>query len=75
MPESVVTLVAVAFGNTPAQKEIGIGAALGGPLALSTVAYAMVGIAVLLRSVCLEDDVSCPDRRPRIGLVYPHSSG
>jgi cation:H+ antiporter len=48
LPESVVTLVAVAFGNTPAQKEIGIGAALGGPLALSTIAYAVVGIAVLL---------------------------
>jgi cation:H+ antiporter len=50
LPESVVTLVAVAFGNTPAQKEIGIGAALGGPLALSTVAYAVVGIALVLKS-------------------------
>jgi cation:H+ antiporter len=48
LPESVVTLVAVAFGNTPAQKEIGIGAALGGPLALSTIAYAVVGVTVLL---------------------------
>jgi cation:H+ antiporter len=48
LPESVVTLVAVAFGNTPAQKEIGIGAALGGPLALSTIAYAVVGIVILL---------------------------
>src|SRR6267143_536384 len=50
LPESVVTLVAVAFGNTPAQKEIGIGAALGGPLALSTVAYAVVGIALVLKA-------------------------
>jgi cation:H+ antiporter len=48
LPESVVTLVAVAFGHDPAQKQIGIGAALGGPLALSTVAYAVVGVAVLL---------------------------
>ncbi|NIE56846.1 MULTISPECIES: sodium:calcium antiporter [unclassified Burkholderia] len=47
LPESVVTLVAVAFGNSPAQKEIGVGAAIGGPLALSTVAYAVVGIALL----------------------------
>jgi cation:H+ antiporter len=47
LPESVVTLVAVAFGNSPAQKEIGVGAALGGPLALSTVAYAVVGVALL----------------------------
>jgi hypothetical protein len=50
LPESVVTLVAVAFGNTPWQKEIGIGAALGGPLALSTVAYAVVGLALVLKS-------------------------
>ncbi|ALL66435.1 Ca2+/Na+ antiporter [Paraburkholderia caribensis MBA4] len=47
LPESVVTLVAVAFGNTPATKEIGVGAAIGGPLALSTIAYAVVGIALL----------------------------
>jgi cation:H+ antiporter len=43
LPESVVTLVAVAFGAGAAQKQIGIGAALGGPLVLATVAYAVVG--------------------------------
>ncbi|MBL6854494.1 MAG: sodium:calcium antiporter [Alphaproteobacteria bacterium] len=48
LPESVVTLVATAFGNSTASKEIGIGAALGGPLALSTVAYGVVGIAMLV---------------------------
>lgn len=47
LPESVVTLVAVAFGGTPAHKEIGVGAAIGGPLALSTIAYAVVGVAML----------------------------
>jgi cation:H+ antiporter len=47
LPESVVTLVAVAFGTTPAHKEIGVGAAIGGPLALSTVAYAVVGVVLL----------------------------
>ncbi|MFD1561426.1 sodium:calcium antiporter [Paraburkholderia silviterrae] len=47
LPESVVTLVAVAFGADAAHKEIGIGAAIGGPLALSTVAYAVVGVALL----------------------------
>lgn len=47
LPESVVTLVAVAFGTTPAAKEVGVGAAIGGPLALSTVAYAVVGFALL----------------------------
>ncbi|GAB7537634.1 sodium:calcium antiporter [Burkholderia sp. 22PA0099] len=47
LPESVVTLVAVAFGDSPATKEIGVGAAIGGPLALSTVAYAVVGVSLL----------------------------
>jgi cation:H+ antiporter len=43
LPESVVTFVAVAFGGTAAHKQIGVGAALGGPLVLATVAYAVVG--------------------------------
>jgi cation:H+ antiporter len=47
LPESVVTLVAVAFGTTPAQHDIGVGAALGGPLVLSTIAYAVVGLVFL----------------------------
>ena len=48
LPESVVTFVAVVFGATAAQKAIGVGAALGGPLALSTIAYATVGVTLLL---------------------------
>jgi cation:H+ antiporter len=47
LPESAVTLVAVAFGATAAQKDIGVGAALGGPLVLATIAYATVGITLL----------------------------
>jgi cation:H+ antiporter len=47
LPESVVTLVATAFATHPSQQEIGIGAALGGPLALSTVAYAAIGGTLL----------------------------
>jgi cation:H+ antiporter len=50
LPESVVTFVAVAFGSGVAAKELGIGAALGGPLALSTIAYATVGIMLILTS-------------------------
>lgn len=48
LPESIVTFVAVVFGVTAAQKEIGVGAALGGPLVLATLAYAVVGIGLLL---------------------------
>ena len=47
LPESVVTLVATAFGRTDAQRELGVGAALGGPLALATIAYGIVGLALL----------------------------
>jgi cation:H+ antiporter len=47
LPESVVTLVAVAFGTGAASKDLGVGAALGGPLALSTIAYATVGIVLI----------------------------
>lgn len=48
LPESVVTFVAVVWGNTDAQRDIGVGAALGGPLVLGTIAYAMVGLVFLL---------------------------
>jgi cation:H+ antiporter len=46
LPESAVTFVAVILGKTPAQKDIGVGAALGGPLVLATIAYAVVGVAL-----------------------------
>jgi cation:H+ antiporter len=47
LPESVVTFVAVIFGDSEAQKEIGVGAALGGPLVLGTITYAVVGLVFL----------------------------
>lgn len=48
LPESVVTFVAVVLGNSEAQKEIGVGAALGGPLVLGTITYAVVGLVFLV---------------------------
>ena len=47
LPESVVTFVAVVFGNTDAERDIGVGAALGGPLVLSTLAYGVVGLTFM----------------------------
>jgi cation:H+ antiporter len=47
LPESAVTFMAVAFGGTAEQKDIGVGAAMGGPLVLSTLAYAVVGLALM----------------------------
>jgi cation:H+ antiporter len=48
LPESVVTFVAVVFGHDTAAKNIGVGAALGGPLVLATIAYPIVGIMLLI---------------------------
>jgi len=47
LPESVVTLVAVTMGHTDHSKEIGVGAAMGGPLALATIAYGVSGYMLL----------------------------
>lgn len=46
LPESAVTFIAVVLGRTPEQRDIGVGAALGGPLVLGTIAYAVVGVAL-----------------------------
>src|ERR1700733_9710421 len=46
LPESAVTFVAVVFGRDTAQKQIGVGAAVGGPLVLSTISYAVVGVVL-----------------------------
>ncbi|MEO7128753.1 MAG: sodium:calcium antiporter [Rhodoferax sp.] len=48
LPETVITFIAVVFGASAAQKSIGVGAALGGPLVLATIAYAVVGITLLM---------------------------
>jgi cation:H+ antiporter len=48
LPESAVTFMAVVFGKTTAQKDLGVGAAMGGPLVLATLAYAVVGVALIL---------------------------
>jgi cation:H+ antiporter len=49
LPESVVTLVAVTFGGGPHGADIGVGAALGGPLVVGTIAYATVGATLIVR--------------------------
>lgn len=46
LPESAVTFIAVIFGKTPGARDIGVGAAMGGPLVLATIAYAVVGGAL-----------------------------
>ena len=48
LPESAVTFTAVVFGHTAQQKDIGVGAAMGGPLVLATIAYGVVGLVLWL---------------------------
>ncbi|TNM70013.1 sodium:calcium antiporter [Streptomyces sp. NP160] len=47
LPESVVTLVAVLFGSPETGADVGVGAALGGPLVVGSLAYAVVGVVLL----------------------------
>ncbi len=47
LPESVVTLVAVTSDGGPYDADIGVGAAMGGPLVVGTIAYAVVGATLL----------------------------
>src|SRR5687768_14208180 len=49
LPESVVTFVAVVFGQDASVRNIGVGAALGGPLVLATIAYPVAGFMLLTR--------------------------
>ncbi|MBC3927317.1 sodium:calcium antiporter [Undibacterium sp. CY21W] len=56
LPESAVTFMSVVFGTTPDQKDIGVGAAMGGPLVLATLGYAVVGLALLFHRRRLERD-------------------
>jgi len=50
LPESIVTLVAVTLGSHRQGADIGVGAAMGGPLVVGTIAYGITGAALLLRS-------------------------
>lgn len=49
LPESVVTLMAVLFGSEEHGNDIAVGAAMGGPLVVGTIAYAVTGAMLLLR--------------------------
>lgn len=68
LPESVITFIAVVFGATAAQKEIGVGAALGGPLVLATIAYAAVGLTLLACRSQLPESVAVRDTFKRLSV-------
>nr|WP_269328137.1 hypothetical protein [Kineosporia mesophila] len=76
LPESVVTLVAVTTGATEDAKDIGVGAAMGGPLALATVAYGVTGAMLLYRKRILTRElVTAGDGGASEDLTGPSALG
>lgn len=49
LPESIVTLVAALFGSPTRGDDIAVGAAMGGPLVVGTIAYGVTGAMLLWR--------------------------
>ena len=47
LPETLIPIIAIIFGQEKAGHEIGIGAILGAPLMLSTLAMFVTGVAVV----------------------------
>ncbi|NMC28084.1 MAG: sodium:calcium antiporter [Syntrophomonadaceae bacterium] len=48
LPETIIPIIAILFGSGSAGKEIGLGAILGAPLMLSTLAMFVTGLAVMV---------------------------
>ncbi len=48
MPETMIPIIAIVFTHDAASEEIGIGAILGAPFMLSTVAFALIGLTCLI---------------------------
>ncbi len=55
MPETMVPLIAILFGPGGNAHEVGIGAILGAPFMLSTLAFGVVGISKMVYCRCQED--------------------
>lgn len=69
LPESVVTLVAVTMGRSPLSKDIGVGAAMGGPLVLATIAYGVAGWMLIRRKRALAITIGDSDRNSKRDLL------
>ncbi len=48
MPETLVPIIAILFGSKAAGREIGVGAIIGAPFMLGTLAFCISGIAVMV---------------------------
>lgn len=56
LPETILPIVAIFIGGGEAAKEIGVGAILGAPFMLGTIAFFVVGIAAIVRSAKKHQD-------------------
>lgn len=61
LPETMIPLVAILMGHTPASHEIGVGAILGAPFMLGTVGFLMAGLTAILLV-----------RRRGAAVLHPH---
>ncbi len=50
MPETMIPIIAILFSTSAASHEVGIGAILGAPFMLSTAAFSVTGLAILIFS-------------------------
>jgi cation:H+ antiporter len=48
LPETVIPIIAIAFGSAKAGEEIGVGAILGAPFMLSTLAMFVCGVSIII---------------------------
>ena len=75
LPESVVTLVAVLFGSEEHGADVGVGAALGGPLVVGTISYGVAGWMLLARRRRGGDAIPTDAAAvgvPDVPLPHPH---
>ena len=65
LPETLIPLIAIIFGTGEAAKEIGVGAILGAPFMLSTLAMFVTGVALVVFSIT-RDRPRNPEINPKI---------
>ncbi len=75
LPESVVTLVAVLFGSPEHGNDIAVGAAMGGPLVVGTIAYGVTGGMLIWRKRRQRAALTAAASPRRAGATAPDGSG
>lgn len=70
LPETMVPLIAILFGPAGSAHEVGIGAILGAPFMLSTLAFALVGVSKMVycrggenQNICCKHSILVRDLR------------